>query len=116
MCEKHWAPFYDQIRYDRAVRVARRDKWRVDNPEKQRELGRRDRATRRARELGQFVEYVDPTVVWDRDAGICHICKEAADMDDWHLEHVVALARGGEHSYANTAVSHPSCNLRKGAK
>jgi hypothetical protein len=77
---------------------------------------RENEAARRAQKLGQFVEYVDPAVVWARDSGICHICQTDADPDDWHLEHVVALVNGGEHSYANTAVSHPFCNLSKGAK
>jgi 5-methylcytosine-specific restriction endonuclease McrA len=33
-----------------------------------------------------------------------------------HLDHIVPLARGGEHSYANTQPAHPTCNRRKGAK
>jgi 5-methylcytosine-specific restriction endonuclease McrA len=28
----------------------------------------------------------------------------------------VPLALGGEHSYANTQVAHPLCNLRKGSR
>lgn len=62
------------------------------------------------------MERVYRSVVWERDGGVCHICHEPADPTNWHLEHVVPLARGGEHSYANTAVSHPACNLRKGTK
>jgi 5-methylcytosine-specific restriction endonuclease McrA len=34
---------------------------------------------------------------------------------DWHLDHVVPLAAGGDHSYANTQVSYSACNLAKGA-
>lgn len=45
-----------------------------------------------------------------------HICRVPADPCDWHLDHVVPLAGGGEHSYANTAVSHPICNRKKGSK
>ena len=73
----------------------------------------------RARQLrvrGVQVEEVCRSVVWDRDGGICHICHEPADPDDWHLDHIVAIHLGGEHSYANTAVSHPRCNLEKGRK
>lgn len=76
----------------------------------------RNRWTRKARLRDAFVEVVDPAVVWKRDGGICHICQLPADPADWHLEHVIPLARGGEHSYANTAVSHPACNMRKGVK
>jgi 5-methylcytosine-specific restriction endonuclease McrA len=54
--------------------------------------------------------------VWERDEGVCGICGTAADLSDWHLDHVVPLSKGGEHSYANTQVSHPVCNLRKHAK
>lgn len=32
------------------------------------------------------------------------------------LDHVVPLARGGEHSYRNVKLAHPLCNSRKGAK
>jgi 5-methylcytosine-specific restriction endonuclease McrA len=32
------------------------------------------------------------------------------------MDHVVPLARGGDHLYSNVAVSHPLCNRRKGAK
>jgi len=80
------------------------------------EKARAHAQTRRARLLGQWVEDVDHLVVWDRDNGICDICKELADPNDWHLDHIVPLALGGEHSYANTAVSHPTCNRRKGAR
>ena len=59
------------------------------------------------------VEQVKRAVVWERDAGICHICTLPADPLNWHLEHVVALSKGGEHSYTNCKVSHPHCNQVK---
>lgn len=71
---------------------------------------------RRARKLGQFVEHVDRQVVWERDEGVCGICGTAADRADWHLDHVIPLVAGGEHSYANVQVSHPACNCSKGGR
>lgn len=71
-------------------------------------------ASRRARKKGQFVERVSRSVVWNRDGGICHVCGLIANPDGWELDHVVPISRGGEHSYANTAVSHPKCNHLKG--
>lgn len=81
-----------------------------------REAAKDAAAARRARKRSVFVERVFRSVVWQRDEGVCGICGLAADPVDWHLDHVIALARGGEHSYANTQVSHPFCNLSKGAQ
>jgi 5-methylcytosine-specific restriction endonuclease McrA len=76
---------------------------------------------RRARKLGAFVESVDRETVFLNDAGICQwqYCSEASpfvDPQNWHLDHIQPLSRGGEHSYQNAQVTHPVCNLRKGAK
>lgn len=95
---------------------AYKDAWNALNPDRYRDHYIASAENRRARKLDAFVEKVDPAIVWDRDAGICHICKTGADRNCWHLEHVVPLSKGGKHSYANTAVSHPECNRRKAAR
>ena len=84
--------------------------WAVANPEKMSAAQQR----RRARKLGAFVEDVDHAVVFERDAGVCGICNLPVGLDAWHLDHIKPLSKGGEHSYANTQVSHPTCNQRKG--
>lgn len=71
---------------------------------------------RRARKDVVFVEYVDPLVVFERDGGICQICNQPIGDAKWHIDHVIPLARHGEHSYANTQLSHAGCNLSKGTK
>lgn len=68
------------------------------------------------REAIAFVEHVDRRIVWDRDNGICGLCGKPADPNDWHLEHINPISQGGEHSYANTQVSHPTCNRIKGGR
>ena len=60
-----------------------------------------------------FVEEVYPLVVLERDDGICGICGEDVDPFDFHVDHIIPLSRGGEHSYANTQPAHPFCNLSK---
>ena len=66
----------------------------------------------RARKRNQFVEHVDPEVIWERDKGICGICGDPIE-GRFDVDHIVPLARGGEHSYANTQAAHPTCNYRK---
>jgi 5-methylcytosine-specific restriction endonuclease McrA len=105
--------------------------WRVRNAEHTAEYDRQYRKAnaarmteknrrRRARLLDAWVEDVDIAVVFERDEGLCGICTEVIDLAlDWPhrmsltLDHVVPLARGGEHSYRNTQVAHAVCNSRK---
>jgi len=67
----------------------------------------------RARKHKAFMEHIDREEVLYRDLGVCHICKRVVNINDWHLDHIVPLIRGGEHSYKNVAVSHPHCNTVK---
>lgn len=72
--------------------------------------------TRRAKLAGAFVETVSAKVVFERDEGVCGICHEPVDPLDYHVDHIVAISVGGLHSYANSQVAHPLCNLRKGVR
>lgn len=65
------------------------------------------------RKLKSFVEEVDRDLVWNRDKGLCHICQKPANQNNWHLDHIYPVVKGGEHSYKNVAVSHPRCNQKK---
>lgn len=111
---------------NRELRTVKSRAWRQANPEAVKAIHRRHTAkpeflakariysaARRARERDQFVEDVDATVVFDRDEGICGICGDPALRDDFHVDHIIPLSRGGDHSYANTQVAHPVCNSRK---
>lgn len=91
--------------------LARNAEWRSAHPE----AIRINNDRRRARQYAAITERIYRARVWERDNGRCHICGKKADPANWHLDHIVPLSRGGEHSYPNVAVSHPTCNLRKGA-
>lgn len=108
---------------------AKSKRWRVANPEKTRELHYRwclenperseviaqtARARRRVRQ-NAVVERFSRQEVWDRSEGVCGICDEPADPQDWHVDHIVPLARGGSHTLANVQASHPACNQKKWA-
>lgn len=93
--------------------------WAAANPEKYRAGQQRGHANRKARLRsadGVRILNIDRAVVFERDGGICGICDSLVDATDWHMDHVVPLARGGEHTYGNVQVSHPRCNMRKHAK
>lgn len=86
-------------------------------------LKRAYKANRRARERGAFVEGVSRRRVMERDGWKCHLCAEPIPKEARHpeplfgtLDHVVPLASGGKHSYANVKAAHLTCNLRKSTK
>lgn len=115
-----------------AARRAAAAAWREANPERVRQAERaywKSNATRkrekdhrrRARLLGSFVEDVSLAVLFARDAGLCGVCGGAVSLDvSWPdrlaatIDHVIPLARNGEHSYANTQLAHMGCNASKG--
>lgn len=90
--------------------------WRLANPGHVKERARFDARARRARKARQFVEHVAPLVVLERADGVCGICGADVDPFDFHVDHIVPLALGGEHSYLNAQAAHPHCNVRKGAR
>ncbi len=72
--------------------------------------------TRRARDHSAYVELVDELVLLEMDDGVCGICGEDVDPFAYEVDHIVPIARGGDHSYANTQPAHGTCNRRKGAR
>ena len=86
---------------------------------------RKNRKARRALERGAVrAESVDPLEVFERDNWRCGICKRKthkAKRGTYHqlapeLDHIVALANGGSHTWENVQCSCRECNGRKGAR
>lgn len=74
-------------------------------------------ATRKAKwKTGMPAEYVSRAAIYRRDRGICHLCGAHRPPDDFHLDHLVPLARGGTHDESNLAVACPGCNMGRGAR
>lgn len=79
------------------------------------------RAKRKAVLAEATVELVDPYVVFTRDGWRCQLCgvktlrskRGSYDDDAPELDHIIPLARGGEHSYLNTQCSCRKCNCLK---
>lgn len=70
--------------------------------------------TNQAMRRGRFVEDINRLVVLELDDGVCGICHTDVDPFDYEVDHVIPVAMGGEHCYANVQTAHPSCNRSKG--
>lgn len=89
--------------------------WECRHPEKAKAHRRATRMKRRARLRASYVEHVDAEVVFQRDGGVCGICRQPVDhASNWHVDHVIPLSKGGAHAYANVQLAHGRCNERKG--
>lgn len=84
---------------------------------------RRNAQSRRARVRRAFVEPVSWLEVMKSGAWMCHLCGEPIPrQESWPspmfgtIDHVVPLALGGKHEYANCKPAHLTCNTRKGAR
>ncbi len=80
---------------------------------------------KKARATGAKSEPIAFWKVYDRDGGICQICFEVAprelrgsqtDILAPELEHIIPLAKGGDHTYANVRLAHRGCNNEKADK
>lgn len=105
--------------------------WYLSNAERLREAartwasGNRDRRNeyqhrREARKLALDAERIDIERVWERDGWVCWICrapvdptKRFPDPSSRSIDHVIPLARGGAHTFANVATAHLRCNISK---
>jgi len=79
------------------------------------------RSKRKALVRGATIEKVDPIKVFEYDQWTCMICVKPTpkekrgtyELDAPELDHIVPLAKGGAHSYANTQTLCRSCNMKK---
>lgn len=85
--------------------------WRIKYPEKRRQQSLKYTAIKKGATVGN----VDiPTLIatWDR---LCGICTEPV-ADQYHVDHIMPLSKGGKHCQDNLQLTHPTCNIRKGNK
>lgn len=90
--------------------------WRERNPEAYLEV----RGAYNLRKRGATVDEIDRQAVFERDGWTCGICGGSIDPElRWpdrmsaQVDHVVPLAKGGDHSWENVQAAHFSCNAKK---
>jgi hypothetical protein len=79
---------------------------------------------RRARKHRVAYEEVDPIKVLNDGGWTCYICgtdtprslRGSRATNAPEVDHIVPLAKGGPHTYSNTACACRSCNMSKGAR
>jgi 5-methylcytosine-specific restriction endonuclease McrA len=86
-----------------------------------RHTSRANRKKRKWVERAARVEAVNPFKVFERDGWRCRCCRKPTPRDKrgtYHprapeLDHIIPLAKGGEHSYRNTQLLCRACNGAK---
>lgn len=85
------------------------------------------RSTAEARRL-DAVRVGDRDIHWtllgERDGWVCHICSKrvpkvagtAEQPMGATVDHLIPIAHGGEHVWANVALAHRNCNISRGAR
>lgn len=74
------------------------------------------RARRKARLAGVRTEPVDRAAIILRDRQTCYLCGKQLKWRECTLDHVIPIAKGGSHTYANIRVACGPCNFSKQAK
>lgn len=113
---KDWKREYDRIYRAKnpEISIERARQWRIKNPD--------------LRRLIVFT-YTSKRRAWEKDGDkpaaikkwlsaqkmVCNWCGVKCE-NNFHLDHVEPLSRGGLHTVANLCVSCPTCNLKKNAK
>lgn len=83
----------------------------ANNPAKYRAIQQNQRSRRRNGRLSHNI--VERLMKLQR--GRCTVCGKPL-QDDYHIDHIMPLALGGENADGNVQLLHPTCNLRKTSK
>lgn len=91
----------------------------LNNPDKRKANCHKRRAIKKQAE-GYFTAK-DVAIIWEKQKGKCVYCRKnlgntSKDTSKYHVDHIIALAKGGSNWPSNLQCLCPSCNLSKGAK
>lgn len=109
--KKDYAREYQQKNIQSAI--ARISQWKRDNPEKTRSYSENRRARKKVG--GGVVSPTDIKNIYLKQEGLCFWCKTEVN-ENYHLDHLIPLSRGGLHIIDNMAITCPRCNVVKNKK
>lgn len=87
--------------------------WKRHNPEKVKSYTENRRAQKKVG--GGFVSSNDISALYQIQGGLCYWCSKPVD-ENYHLDHLIPLSRGGLHTINNVVISCPKCNVTKNNK
>ncbi len=56
---------------------------------------------------------LERVLIWERDGGICGVCRDPVTLATLHIDHILAVVDGGETSAGNLRATHGRCNLKR---
>jgi 5-methylcytosine-specific restriction endonuclease McrA len=89
--------------------------WRRRHPEQVRLAAKRRKAMRRGAQV-ETITKKQIEELFAKQRGRCAICASKIDMATKHIDHIVAIAKGGKHEILNLQLTCPRCNMTKQAK
>ena len=120
--------YYERKRSNHKEILRKGREYRAKNPDIKRENNRRYRERnpdmnikhknlRRARLAGvESGALPSKNELLQKQNGMCANCKVKGINVNWHLDHIVPLKHGGNHTKDNIQILCASCNLKKQAK
>lgn len=99
---------------DREAKKAQAAQWARDNRERRRLISRNYQHRRRAKEA-EGISTKELGNWYKEQERLCYWCG-TTEAEQWSIDHVVPLSKGGKHEYDNLVIACMPCNTLKGSK